>query len=163
LTHHHNILSKTDTACTQSKFGMVSFKGEFIMVLQTPKQISASSRALTFHPLQVCQSRRNRVRSGILLSHKSLQPASLCVSVSSALGRREPLHVIEVLTCLRQECVLLCFLKPIDPTGLFSEKHTRQTCSRWTDHSYDLCSAQKCRDSLAAYSRAPYSVGNVVG
>ena len=35
--------------------------------------------------------------------------------------------------------------------------------SLWTDRSYGLCCAQKCRDSLAAYSRAPYSVGNVVG
>jgi len=41
--------------------------------------------------------------------------------------------------------------------------HAQQTSSLWTEHSYDLCSAQKCRDGLAAYSCAPYSVGNGVG
>jgi len=38
-----------------------SFKGEFIMVLRIPKQVSDSSRALTCHPLLVCQTCRNTV------------------------------------------------------------------------------------------------------
>ena len=94
-----------------------SFKEEFIMLLRIPKQISASSRALTYHPLLVCQTCRNRVGSqtpclwqkamctevGIPSNCKSLQPATVCVSVPITSGRRERLHVIEVLTCLRQE------------------------------------------------------------
>jgi len=48
-----------------------------------------------------------RVGCWIPPSRKSLQPAAVCVSVSITSGRGDRLHVIEVLTCLRQEWPLL--------------------------------------------------------
>jgi hypothetical protein len=93
-----------------------SFKGEFIMVLRIPKQISASSRALTCHLLLLCQMCRNRVGFQIpWLRHKPYIPSrhstesqvfaasAVCLSMSITSGCGECLHMIKVLTCLRLE------------------------------------------------------------
>jgi len=52
-------------------------------------------------PMALAQAVYTKV--GIPSSRKSLQPAAVCVSVSITSGRGERLHVIKVLTCLRQE------------------------------------------------------------
>jgi len=49
-----------------------------------------------------------------------------------------------------------------DPAGLYPKIHVWQNSNLWTNCSYNLCSAQQCRDGLTAYSRTPCSVGNVV-